>query len=81
MEKTIENEGLIKWLYELGTENPVGFIAMQIFEGEESSTSCVNCSPRQLCIMLLILCQEHTEMKSAILGAADEIRTREGGEQ
>lgn len=80
MEEKIENKALQEWLNQLKTDNPEGFIAMQIFEGD-GSTCCINCSPYQLCIMLLILCQEHTEMKSAILGAADEIRTREGGEQ
>lgn len=80
MEEIIENKALQYWLNQLKTKNPEGFIAMQIFE-DQASTSCINCSPYQLCIMLLILYQEHPEIKTAILAAADEIREHEGGQQ
>jgi hypothetical protein len=79
MEEKIE-KSLQQWLEQLRTDNPQGFIAMQIFE-DEGVTCSINCSSYQLCIMLLILCQEHNEFKSAILGAANEIREWKGGNQ
>lgn len=80
MEEKIEEKGLQEWLHQLKTDKPEGYITMQIFE-DEATTCYIYCSPRQLFIMLLILCQEHNEMESAILGAADEIRARKGGAQ
>lgn len=67
-----EIQNLEIFLEELKKDNPEAYIAMQLFSNE-SSTSSISCSPHQLYMMLLILCQEHHEFIKAILLAAQTV--------